>query len=303
MLPAAARECVGGDRGPRRRSAAARRRAHEPSVLVIGAGYLGLSAALHLAEAGADVIVARCRGAGLGRVGPQWRPGDPGPQIRSRRDRSDVRPRARRAPLALRRRRRPISSSTSSRGTGSTAARGARRGSRASIRAKAATRARRAWTTGEARGADVAYLDRERGRRRSPAPISIVGAFVDQRAAALQPLSYVRELARAALAAGARVHGGARVVTLDAERLRLACGRPRPGATVVPTPCSSRPTPMRIGIVPGSRALDRRVELAADRDGAASRRAARERCCPTARCCPTRAGLSATGGSTMRAGC
>ncbi len=39
-------------------------------VLVVGAGYLGLSAALHIAEAGGDVIVLEARRAGVWRIRP-----------------------------------------------------------------------------------------------------------------------------------------------------------------------------------------------------------------------------------------
>src|SRR5436309_1856526 len=58
--------------------------AHRADVLVVGAGYLGLSAALHLAQAGVDVIVVDAEMPGWGasgRSGGQVIPGlkyDPG---------------------------------------------------------------------------------------------------------------------------------------------------------------------------------------------------------------------------------
>ena len=59
-------------------------------VAIIGGGYTGLSAALHLAEAGADVVVPGSGGTGLGRFGAQQRPDQPFPSSRSRRHRGPV---------------------------------------------------------------------------------------------------------------------------------------------------------------------------------------------------------------------
>jgi glycine/D-amino acid oxidase-like deaminating enzyme len=81
---------------------------------------------------------------------------------------------------------------------------------------KAAVRARRRVDDWAKRGAPVEYLDRERVAAIAGTDVYL-GAFADHRAGALQPLSYVRELARVALGAGARVRAGARVVKLDAD--------------------------------------------------------------------------------------
>jgi glycine/D-amino acid oxidase-like deaminating enzyme len=81
---------------------------------------------------------------------------------------------------------------------------------------KAAERARRRvddWTT---RGARVEYLNREQVAAVAGTD-TYIGGFADRRAGALQPLSYVRELARVAMGAGARVHARARVVALDVD--------------------------------------------------------------------------------------
>ena len=74
---------------------------------------------------------------------------------------------------------------------------------------KARTRAQQ-WI---ARGADVSYVDADEAKRLTGTDI-YVGAFIDRRAGAIQPLSYARELARAAMVAGARIHGGTQVTAL-----------------------------------------------------------------------------------------
>ena len=67
---------------------------------------------------------------------------------------------------------------------------------------KAAVRARRRVDDWTKRGAPVEYLDGERVAAVAGTDFYI-GGFADHRAGALQPLSYVRELARVALGAGA----------------------------------------------------------------------------------------------------
>ena len=189
--------------------------AHRAQVLVVGAGYLGLTAALHLAQAGVDVIVVDAEKPGWGasgRSGGQVIPGlkhDPGElEAMFGRERGEriwrfagatadfVFDLIARHRLDCGARRTPWIQGIHS--------------------PKAAERARRRvddWTT---RGAPVEYLDRERVAAIAGTDI-YVGAFADRRGGALQPLSYVRELARVALGAGARIHSRARVVALDAE--------------------------------------------------------------------------------------
>jgi len=190
--------------------------AHEATVLVVGAGYLGLSAALHLAQAGVDVIVVDAEAPGWGasgRNGGQVIPGlkhDPGElEAMFGRERGE----------------------RIWRFAGATAdfvfdlvARhrldcGARRATwiQAIHSEQAAERARQRVDDWRKRGAPVDYLTREQVAAVAGTDL-YRGGFADRRAGALQPLSYARELARAALAAGARVHAGARVVALDAER-------------------------------------------------------------------------------------
>ena len=186
---------------------------HEAEVLVVGAGYLGLSAALHLAEAGRDVIVLEAEAPGWGASGRNG--GQVIPGLKYDPDEIEATFGSERGERLWR-------------FAGATADVVFDLVARHSLRVEAR---RTAWIQGIAgeaaarrarsrteqwlrRGADVAYLD----RREAAALIGADrydGAFVDRRAGALQPLSYVRELARVSLTAGARLHGGSRVVALD----------------------------------------------------------------------------------------
>jgi len=187
--------------------------AHRTQVLVVGAGYLGLSTGLHLAEAGVDVIVVDAHPPGWGasgRNGGQVIPGlkhDPseleamfGGERGERiwrfagatadfvfdlvaRHRLDCAPH--RSPWIQ------------------------------GIHSKAAlVRARRRIDDWKERGANVDYLDRDQVAAIAGTDIYLA-AFVDRRGGAVQPLSYARELARATIAAGARIYRDARVVVLD----------------------------------------------------------------------------------------
>jgi glycine/D-amino acid oxidase-like deaminating enzyme len=188
---------------------------HAASVLVIGAGYLGLSAALHLAEAGVDVLVADAEMPGWGasgRNGGQVIPGlkyDPSElEVMFGRERGTriwqfagaaadfVLDLVARLALDCSARR-----ATWIQGIHSE---------------KAAARAQQRVDDWIKRGARVEYLDRTRVGAIAGTDVYL-GAFADHRAAALQPLSYARELARAAVAAGARVRTQARIVKLEAE--------------------------------------------------------------------------------------
>lgn len=186
--------------------------AHRADVLVVGAGYLGLSAALHLAEAGIDVTVIDAETPGWGasgRNGGQIIPGlkhDPAElEAMFGRERGEriwrfgagtadfVLDLVARRGLSCGARRAPWVQGIHSR--------------------KAAERARRRVDDWIRRGAPVDYLEREQVAAIAGTDVYI-GAFVDRRAGALQPLSYARELARAAQASAARVYAGARVVAL-----------------------------------------------------------------------------------------
>lgn len=188
----------------------------QADVLIVGAGYLGLSAALHLAEAGVDVVLVDAEAPGWGasgRNGGQIIPGlkhDP-------EELEAIYGRERGGALW--------------RFAGTTAnvvfdlvARhrldcGARRTTwiQALHSAKALERAKRRIDDWTKRGAAVEYLNRAQVAAVAGTDI-YQGAFADHRAGALQPLSYARELARVALAAGTRIYSKARVVALSADR-------------------------------------------------------------------------------------
>jgi glycine/D-amino acid oxidase-like deaminating enzyme len=190
--------------------------AHQADVLIIGAGYLGLSAALHLAEGGVDVLVADAEMPGWGasgRNGGQVIPGlkyDP-----SELEAMFGRERGTRiwqfagaaADFVLDLVARQALDCSARRATWI-------QGIHSD---KAAARAQRRVNDWTQRGARVEYLDRARVASIAGTEVYL-GAFADHRAAALQPLSYARELARAALAAGARVRTRARVVKLETQR-------------------------------------------------------------------------------------
>jgi glycine/D-amino acid oxidase-like deaminating enzyme len=181
-------------------------------VLVIGAGYLGLSAALHLAECSVDVIVVDSHDPGFGasgRNGGQVIPGlkyDPdeledlfGQETGERLwrfagatadvvfdliERYGLEAKPRRTAWVQ-----PADTETA-------ASRGRRRAAQ--------------WTK---RGAAVGFLEANEVGAVTGAT-RYVGAFVDHRAGSIQPLSYARELARAGLRAKARIHGGTEITAL-----------------------------------------------------------------------------------------
>ena len=181
-------------------------------VLVVGAGYLGLSAGLHLAEAGRDVLVLDGEAPGWGASG---------------RNGGQIIPGLKYDPDEIEAEFGPEKGERLWRFAGSTADFVFDLVGRLGLRAEARHTAWIQGVTTEAaaaragsraeqwrrRGADVAYVDRAEAARLIGCD-RYLGAFVDRRAGALQPLSYARELARAAMRAGARIHGGSRVVEL-----------------------------------------------------------------------------------------
>lgn len=190
--------------------------AHQANVLVVGAGYLGLSAALHLAEAGVDTIVVDAEVPGWGasgRNGGQVIPGlkyDPGElEAMFGHERGERIWRFAGAAADF------VFDLVARHGLDCDARRTT--WVQAIHSKRAVERAQRRVEDWAKRGALVEYLNREQVAAIAGTDIYL-GGFADRRAGVLQPLSYVRELARVALASGARIHAGARVVALDADR-------------------------------------------------------------------------------------
>jgi sarcosine oxidase len=188
---------------------------HPADVVVVGAGFTGLSAALHLAEAGARVVVLEAVDVGFGGSGrnvglvnagmwvmPDALPGALGAVHGQRL--LDLLGQAPSVVFDLIARHgidcQPVRTGTLHCGVG---AKGV---------ADLAERARQ-W---QVRGADVELLDAsETARRVGTGAYS--AALLDRRAGTIQPLAYVRGLARAAEAAGASIHTASPVTAYARE--------------------------------------------------------------------------------------
>lgn len=182
-------------------------------VLVVGAGYTGLSTALHLAQAGVPVCVVDAHEPGWGasgRNGGQVNPTlkhDPDELIRM---------------LGAARAERLIDAVSSSadlvfdlidrHAIDCAPVRGGWLQLGYSEKAVAAMHRRaRQW---ERRGAPVELLDRAAVAGRV-GTTAFAGGWLDGRAGSLQPLSYARGLAGAARRAGAAIYGGCRIASLE----------------------------------------------------------------------------------------
>jgi glycine/D-amino acid oxidase-like deaminating enzyme len=184
-------------------------------VCIIGAGYAGLSAALHLAERGVRAVVLEAREIGFGGSGRNG--GQVIPGIKEDPDEIEARygPEAGRALVAF---------------VGGTADRvfgligrhamdvphvraGWIQGAHTTAMVETVRRRAGQWA---ARGADVVVLDRAAVAEHVGSPLYL-GGWLDRRAGAVQPLAYARGLARAALAAGAMIHTDSPVTTIARE--------------------------------------------------------------------------------------
>ena len=194
-------------------------------VAIIGAGYTGLSTALHLAERGLRVCVLDAAEPGWGASG---------------RNGGQVIPGLKYDPDELVRRHGETAGNALVGIVGGAAdtvfdlidkygidCAALRRGwiqpaHSAAMLARVARRARQ-W---EARGASVSVLDANAVSQRVGTD-AFVGGWIDHRAGSIQPLSYARGLARAALGLGVAVHGGTLATSLvrEATTWRIATAR------------------------------------------------------------------------------
>lgn len=181
-------------------------------AVVIGAGFTGLSAALHLAQAGADVVLLEAMEPGYGasgRNGGQVIAGfkhDPEEIVkRFGRDRGEA--------IAT------FAGSTPDlvfdlierHGINCGAKRaGWLQAAHGPAGLKAVESRTRQWAE---RGAPIEVLDRDETERLTGTR-GYVGALLDHRGGTLNPLAYARGLARAGIAAGARIHGQSAVVSV-----------------------------------------------------------------------------------------
>jgi len=196
-------------------------------VVVIGGGYTGLSTALHLAERGTEVVLLEAYEPGWGASG---------------RNGGQVNPGLKHDPDTVER------DVGGERGAGLVAFAGAapafvfdlierlgipcdarRCGTvRAARHPKHVERVRVTVEQWARRGAPVEFLD-PAAVARATGTAQYQGALLDRRGGALNPLSYARGLARAAMRAGASVHGGTRVTGIErngaAWRIRTASGQ------------------------------------------------------------------------------
>lgn len=182
------------------------------AVCIVGGGFTGLSAALHLAEAGTEVVLLEAEEPGWGasgRNGGQVNPGlKPDPDEVERDFGPDLGGRM----LALSHgapdavfdliRRHQIACEARQEGTIRAATGPA---SLAAVTRSAEQGARRGWPVTLASAAECAAMT---GTDRYAC------AMVDARGGDVQPLSYARGLAQAAMRHGARIHGGSPVVAL-----------------------------------------------------------------------------------------
>ena len=177
----------------------------EADVVVIGAGFTGLSAALHLAEGGARVAVLEAAEIGFGGSGRNvglvnaglWIMPDEVPSVLGALHGERLLDTLGNAPRLVfdTIERLGIACEAERQGTLHCAVGPA---GLAEIEQRAAQ-----W---QARGAPVRLLDAAEAARRI-GTTAYAGALLDERAGTIQPLAYVRGLARAAIAAGARLFG------------------------------------------------------------------------------------------------
>ena len=181
-------------------------------VCVIGAGFAGLSTALHLAEAGVSVVVLETHEPGWGGSG---------------RNGGQVIPGIKYDPSEILAKFGPVAGEALIGFVGSTAdlvfdliakhgmdvphkRAGWIQGAHTPAMVETVKRRAAEW---QARGVDAQFLDKDAAARLLGTDRYLAG-WVDRRAGGVQPLAYARGLAKAALAAGAAIHGQSNVVSL-----------------------------------------------------------------------------------------
>ncbi len=181
-------------------------------VAVVGGGFTGLSAALHLAEAGADVAVLEAQEPGWGASGRNGGQVNPGLKHDPDRVEADFGPDLGARMVALSGnapnvvfdliRRHQITCEALQSGT-----------LRAAFTPRSAAAVRHSAAQGARRGMPVTLLERDEaaaatGTRR------YLCAMLDRRGGRVNPLGYARGLAQAAMQAGAAVHGATPVIAM-----------------------------------------------------------------------------------------
>jgi glycine/D-amino acid oxidase-like deaminating enzyme len=182
-------------------------------VAVIGAGFTGLSAALHVAEGGGSVAVLEAAEIGFGASGRNVGLVNAGLWVMP-----DELPR-RLGPVHGPRLLQALSNAPSVVfdliARHGIACEPMRHGTlHCAVGARGLAGLRRRAAQWQRLGAPVRLLDAGETAVRTGSPI-YAGALLDQRAGTIQPLAYVRGLARAALAAGAALHSQSAVVAID----------------------------------------------------------------------------------------
>jgi glycine/D-amino acid oxidase-like deaminating enzyme len=184
-------------------------------VCIVGAGYAGLSTALHLAESGVSVVVLEAHEPGWGGSG---------------RNGGQVIPGIKYDPSELVAKFGPVAGEALIRFVSSTAdlvfdligrhgmdvphkRAGWIQGAHSPAMLETVKRRSAEWM---ARGVDASFLDVDAATQLLGTD-RYLGGWIDRRAGAVQPLAYARGLAKAAIAAGAAIHGRSKVVSLKRD--------------------------------------------------------------------------------------
>ncbi|MDO9413911.1 MAG: FAD-binding oxidoreductase [Pseudolabrys sp.] len=198
----------------------------QADAVIVGAGYTGLSAALHLAESGAKVVVLEAMEIGYGGSGRNvglvnagmWVKPDEIPAVLGNTYGPRVLDLLGRAPRVVFDLIKKHNIACEAVDTGTLHCAVGEDGL-ADLQDRA-----RQW---QSRGAAVRLLDATETARKVGTD-AYTGSLLDERAGTIQPLAYVRGLATAAIAAGAQVHTASPVIAVDDEgaawRLRTARG-------------------------------------------------------------------------------